>query len=110
MTTKATSEAATARKTAATRVVEACHQTIDRTTSRFDEELSFIVADMGLLARAICAMAENPVCIGASAGVLLSGFQQPQVNDVLRLAQWIDLIAERTISDFDSELKAKRVE
>lgn len=102
MTTKATSEAVTARKTASARVVEACHQTIDRTSPHRADELSCIVADLAILARSIVAMAENPVVIGARDGDLIAGFDQRQVSDVLRLANWINDIAERALADFEA--------
>ena len=103
MTDQATNEAPSARATASAKVIEACHQTIDPTASRLDAELSYIVADMALLARAISAMAENPVCIGARDGVLVSGFEQRQVSDVLRLAMWIDDVARQALADLEGE-------
>jgi len=101
MTARATSEAPSARKTASERVVKACHQTIDPTPSRLDDELFYIVADMALLARAIQAMAESPVVIGARDGVLLEGFEKRQVSDVLRLAMWIDDVAQQALADLE---------
>lgn len=101
MTTTTTTEAATARKAASDAVVEACHQTIDRTATRLDAELSYIVADMSLLARAIVAMAERPVCIGAQGDTIFTGFEQAQVSDVLRMATWIDDIARRALADLE---------
>jgi hypothetical protein len=96
------SEAASTRKTASARVVEVCHQTIDRTSPHRADELSCIVADLAVLARAISAMAENPVAVGARDGDLIPGFDQRQVSDVLRLATWIDDIAERALADFEA--------
>ncbi len=102
MTTQATAEARSARKAASDRVLEACYQTIDPASTRLDTELSGIVADMSLLARAICAMAENPVCIGVQGAALATGFEQLQVDDVRRLAMWIDDIAQRALADLSS--------
>lgn len=103
MIAEATAETSSARATASAKVIEACHQTIDPTASRLDAELSYIVADMALLARAIQAMAENPVVIGARDGVLFEGFEKRQVSDVLRLAMWIDDIAQRALADLDEK-------
>lgn len=96
-----TSEARSARKATSDRVLEACYQTIDPASTRLDTELSGIVADMSLLARAICAMAENPVCIGVRDEILATGFEQLQVDDVRRLAMWIDDIARRALADLE---------
>ena len=96
-----TAEARSARKAATDRVLEACYQTIDPASTRLDTELSGIVADMALLARAICAMAESPVCIGARGDTLFTGFEQVQVDDVRRLAMWIDDIAQRALADLE---------
>lgn len=90
-----------ARTAASARVIEACHQTIDLSSSRLDGELAYIVSDMAVLARAIQVMAENPVCIGATGDTVFTGFQQCQVSDVKRLAEWISDIGERALTDFD---------